>query len=502
MSRGPSASQRYVLVVWYIIAVATVVRCVAAAHLPLSGDEAYYWEWSRRLAFGYYDHPPMVAWAIALFTWGHRSTLLIRMPFVLSGAGAAVAVHAFVARATRSAWAGATAALLLTLVPFATIAFTTASPDGTYLFFWSLSLYVALRTIEEPDSSFILMLAACLAGAVLSRELAGLLVAGCAFALLISARQNDHRYRYGVLALIIFVALVSPYLAWNAAHGWSALRFALFERHDATFHGGNIISLLGLYAIVLTPGVFVAAVVALRRSTRWALPAELVVVSTALPLLAVCLLLALREPVEFYWADGAFVSLIAGIGLYADTMLRGFRYALVVAPAAATAMLLYALSAFPLQTYDAAHRTFGLQLRHEGPFEIWAFEPAAKDMAREAAASHAWVMTDGYGLSSVLDYYGDIEPVVIGYDRQGREARHWVTGDVPSTAFFFDKESLGSRPDFQMRLSRACATVKDDGTRAYYVKGILARTFYVTRCDGLTPAGFSYLRWTDVIGQI
>jgi hypothetical protein len=70
-----------------------------------------------------------------------------------------------------------------------------------------------------------------------------------------------------------------------------------------------------------------------------------------------------------------------------------------------------------------------------------------------------------------------------------------LSRDVPSTAIFFDKESLDSRPDFQRQLARACAKVSDDGERSYYVRGILARTFYLTRCDGLTPAGFSLLLW-------
>jgi 4-amino-4-deoxy-L-arabinose transferase-like glycosyltransferase len=30
----------------------------------LTADEAYYWMWSKHLAFGYYDHPPMVALVI------------------------------------------------------------------------------------------------------------------------------------------------------------------------------------------------------------------------------------------------------------------------------------------------------------------------------------------------------------------------------------------------------------------------------------------------------
>jgi hypothetical protein len=105
-------------------------------------------------------------------------------------------------------------------------------------------------------------------------------------------------------------------------------------------------------------------------------------------------------------------------------------------------------------------------------------------------------MTDGYGLSSVLDFYGGVTPVVIGYDQQGREARGWSIGPVPSTAIFFDKEPLVTRPDFARQLARACATVTDDGVRSYYVNGILARTFYVTRCQGLTPDGFALLRWS------
>jgi hypothetical protein len=37
------------------------LRLVAAAVTPITFDEAYYWMWSKHLAGGYYDHPPMVA---------------------------------------------------------------------------------------------------------------------------------------------------------------------------------------------------------------------------------------------------------------------------------------------------------------------------------------------------------------------------------------------------------------------------------------------------------
>ena len=40
------------------------LRLVAAAFTPITFDEAYYWMWSKSLAGGYYDHPPMVAYVI------------------------------------------------------------------------------------------------------------------------------------------------------------------------------------------------------------------------------------------------------------------------------------------------------------------------------------------------------------------------------------------------------------------------------------------------------
>ena len=47
-----------------VILALVAVRLVAAAFTPITFDEAYYWMWSKNLAGGYYDHPPMVAYVI------------------------------------------------------------------------------------------------------------------------------------------------------------------------------------------------------------------------------------------------------------------------------------------------------------------------------------------------------------------------------------------------------------------------------------------------------
>src|SRR5258708_19363946 len=55
---------RLVLNTVLIVLALVVLRLVAAAFTPLTFDEAYYWMWSKHLAGGYYDHPPMVALVI------------------------------------------------------------------------------------------------------------------------------------------------------------------------------------------------------------------------------------------------------------------------------------------------------------------------------------------------------------------------------------------------------------------------------------------------------
>jgi len=75
-----------------IVALMTAFRIAVASHIPLTEDEAYYWAWSLHPALGYVDHPPMVAWLIALTAPLGRSELAIRFPFILCEAFAAIAL--------------------------------------------------------------------------------------------------------------------------------------------------------------------------------------------------------------------------------------------------------------------------------------------------------------------------------------------------------------------------------------------------------------------------
>src|SRR5688500_12416753 len=77
-----------------IISAFAVLHVYLALKYPLAPDETYYWEWSRRPAWGYYDQGPMIAWWIrAGCTVFGETQLGIRAPIILASAFTQVFIY-------------------------------------------------------------------------------------------------------------------------------------------------------------------------------------------------------------------------------------------------------------------------------------------------------------------------------------------------------------------------------------------------------------------------
>ena len=58
--------QRYRALFWVLITVVTLWRLMLADKFGLGQDESHYVLYARQLAWGYFDHPPMVAFLAAV----------------------------------------------------------------------------------------------------------------------------------------------------------------------------------------------------------------------------------------------------------------------------------------------------------------------------------------------------------------------------------------------------------------------------------------------------
>src|SRR5579872_5518298 len=122
-----------------------------AAIVPIVPDEAYYWEWSRHLAAGYFDHPPMIALIIRAGTLiAGDTTFGVRCVAVLIGSIATVAAVALAQRfggavaARRAAWA-------VLAMPLAGAGLVLATPDVPLLAALAIGLFAVDLAISSSS---------------------------------------------------------------------------------------------------------------------------------------------------------------------------------------------------------------------------------------------------------------------------------------------------------------------------------------------------------------
>jgi 4-amino-4-deoxy-L-arabinose transferase-like glycosyltransferase len=192
----------------------------------LIGDESYYWLWSTHLDWAYFDHPA----GVALLTWlstavGGSSEAGIRWLNAAAGVASIGLTYMLGARLL-SRPAGLFAALALALgAPYLLIS-RLVYTDGLQLLLMLLNLYWFWRLVTERPASWITVAGFGLSLAALlnTKYSAYLYAVALCLVVLIDHRGRlaDRRVWLGVL--IAAMGLL-PVLVWNAAHGWTSVRW-------------------------------------------------------------------------------------------------------------------------------------------------------------------------------------------------------------------------------------------------------------------------------------
>ena len=136
-----------------LLAIYLAIRLIFAASVELVPDEAIYWSWSRHLALGYFDHPPMVAYLMRLGTLVVGSNELgVRLAAAVMATGV-VTMMIFIARTLfTSQWLiGLIAFIWLTSPLLAGIRRLIFTPDTPALFFSAAALLIAVRIAVMSD---------------------------------------------------------------------------------------------------------------------------------------------------------------------------------------------------------------------------------------------------------------------------------------------------------------------------------------------------------------
>jgi 4-amino-4-deoxy-L-arabinose transferase-like glycosyltransferase len=259
-------STRHALTVFAVMwfALQAIKLCIATTLAPF-GDEAFYWQESRALAWSYTDVPPATALLIhageTLF--GH-SLFAMRSLFLLLGAMLPLWLWQIARResdALAASWAG-TGWLLL---PLGGSLGVMALPDVP-LTCAALAMLAGLLRIARDERGGAWLLGSGLALAWLSHYRAAMLLPG-GLGLLLAERAARGWWKRRELWFAFAAGSLGlvPLLLFNRSHDWSALSFQLVERHPWKFHADGLAQPLE-QALVVTPLFYALLLWALWRS--------------------------------------------------------------------------------------------------------------------------------------------------------------------------------------------------------------------------------------------
>ena len=298
--------------VWWI------ANLVQAGFTELANDEAYYHMFAERLAWGYFDHPPVTA----LLVWagerlfggelGVRFFFTVLQPLYLW----------ILWRLIRPADAGRRDAALFVVVSAATLMLQLygfiAVPDGPLMFTTALFL-LTFKWFSENRRRAWLWMGIAMALMAYSKYHGALVVL---FALAANPRQllRPALYSSGAVALLLLV----PHLVWQYEHDWASFAYHLSGR-NSVFRPGYVVEFLANVLVVFNP-FFVPLYVQAWRKVKPQTP-----VGRALKLLPVAfivffMLSSLRGYVQPQWVIVSCFGLVCVLFAYARRHPRTRRY--------------------------------------------------------------------------------------------------------------------------------------------------------------------------------
>ncbi|HET8897949.1 MAG TPA: glycosyltransferase family 39 protein [Rhodanobacteraceae bacterium] len=246
-------------------------KLLLAVRLPPFADEAFYWQESRHLAWGYSDLPGLTAWLIRLGqAMAGDGVLAMRWPFLLLGAALPWLVVAW-SRRHVTAVAAWQAGLLALGMPLLGTLGVLALPDVPLTAAAMLSLLFLDRALEARARWPWLALGLSLAVLVASHYRAAMmLIAGLLFVVLTPRGRRVWRHPGWYGALLLGALGVVPTLLYNVEHQWAGLAFQAVDRNPWRFHADALRQPLE-QALVTTPMLYALLLWALWRSLcrRW-----------------------------------------------------------------------------------------------------------------------------------------------------------------------------------------------------------------------------------------
>jgi dolichol-phosphate mannosyltransferase len=214
-----------------ILAIAVLLRIAYLNVLPLLPEEAYYWNYAKHIDIGYLDHPPLVAWLIAIgeMLVGHNEAGL-RFGSFVNGLITIAFVHGLARRLVDPPSALMAAALAAAL-PFFFGTGVMMTPDASLMCAWSAAVYFFHGALVMSRRTDWLAAGVAMGVGLLSKYTIALLGPAALTFVLLDQRSRHWLTRWEpYAAAAIALCLFAPVIVWNYQNDWASFLFQARDR--------------------------------------------------------------------------------------------------------------------------------------------------------------------------------------------------------------------------------------------------------------------------------
>ncbi|MEW6238051.1 MAG: glycosyltransferase family 39 protein [Candidatus Omnitrophota bacterium] len=332
---------------------------VTAGFIELSPDEAYYWQWSRRLDWSYYSKGPLVAFLIRLGTLiGGDTAFGVRLPTViLSALTLYFSLRLYDRLFPKDDLGVFFMAVFYNTIPLMLVGSMIATIDPPLCAAWmggTLALHKAVRGERWGWAGLALAL-----GFGIAAKYTMLLFLPTIFFYLLSSFENClwMKRLKPYLAIACGMTFLLTALIWNEQHQWVTYRHTMALGHigAATQWPKNLINFLemmGTQAGVISPILFVLLIMGVwihgskllhffRDETY---DGSALILSSCAPVFLFYFLLSFERPINANWLAVVYPpAILAGAQVCAEKWREGWGRKLLPAGAALGAILCFGL---------------------------------------------------------------------------------------------------------------------------------------------------------------
>lgn len=247
---------------YYFLTAFFVLNLIQSAFTELIFDEAYYWYYSQNMAWGFFDHPPLVALLIKISSLFFNGELGVRFMSCIISALNLVILWLLIDRPEKNRFIPHFFILVFSMTLLNAYGFFTL-PDTPLLFFTSCFLLTYKHFLKDPKYSTAILLGIFMAALMYSKYHAVLVIV---FVLL--SNLNLVKSKYAWLSVLVALLCYAPHFYWLYENDFVSIKYHLYERPNDAYQFEkytlgffvNLIALFGLtfpliyYALLKTKG--------------------------------------------------------------------------------------------------------------------------------------------------------------------------------------------------------------------------------------------------------